>query len=84
MLRLKNKQWEPMATKKPRINITCEQETIHLLTELAKKQDQSTAGFAKALILEALERREDVALSKLAQTRDIATATRIPHNSAWK
>ena len=73
-----------MATKKARINITCEKETIHLLTELAKKQDRSTAGFAKELILEALEKREDIALSKLAQIRDIATATRIAHNSAWK
>jgi hypothetical protein len=54
------------------------------LTELAKKQDRSTAGFAKELILEALEKREDVALSKLAQIRDIATATRIAHNNAWK
>jgi predicted DNA-binding protein len=73
-----------MATKKTRINITCEKETIHLLTELAKKQDRSTAGFAKELILEALEKREDVALSKLAQIRDIATATRVAHNIAWK
>lgn len=46
-----------MATKKTRINITCEKETIHLLTELAKKQDRSTAGFAKELILEALEKK---------------------------
>ena len=73
-----------MATKKPRINITCEQETMHLLTNLAKKQDQSTAGFAKALILEALEKREDIALSKLAQIRDISTATRIAHKSVWE
>lgn len=73
-----------MATKQKRINITCEKETIHLLTELAKKQDRSTAGFAKELILEALEKREDIALSKLAQIRDLATAARITHNSAWK
>jgi predicted DNA-binding protein len=73
-----------MATKKTRINITCEKETIHLLTELAKKQDRSTAGFAKELILEALEKREDIALSKLAQIRDISTATRIAHKSVWE
>ena len=73
-----------MPTKQRRINITCEKETIQLLTELAKKQDRSTAGFAKELILEALEKREDIALSKLAQIRDIATATRIAHNNAWK
>jgi hypothetical protein len=73
-----------MATKKPRINITCEQETMRLLTDLAKKQDQSTAGFVKDLTFEALERRKDVGWSKLARIQDIAIVTRISHNSAWK
>jgi predicted DNA-binding protein len=73
-----------MSIKKPRINITCEQETILLLSELAKKQDRSTAGFAKELILKPLEMREDVSLSKLSQIRDLATSTRVTHSNAWK
>jgi hypothetical protein len=81
---LKNKKHKPLATNKPRINIKCEQEIMRLLTDLAKKRDQPTAGFAKALTFEALERRKDVAWSKLARIRDIAIVTRISHNSAWK
>jgi hypothetical protein len=73
-----------MSTKKTRINITCEKEIMSLLAEMAKDQERSTAGFAKELILEALEMREDIALSKLAEIRDIATAGRIPHDIAWK
>lgn len=73
-----------MSTKKTRINITCEKEIVNLLTELAKGHDRSTAGFAKDLILEALEMREDIALSKLAEIRELATSTRIAHNSVWK
>ena len=57
---------------------------MQLLDELAKNHERSTAGFAKELILEALERREDVALSKLAEIRDLTTSTRIAHSSAWK
>ncbi|MEL6412592.1 MAG: ribbon-helix-helix protein, CopG family [Bacteroidota bacterium] len=72
-----------MATQKPRINITCEEDTMYLLAELAKKRQQSTAGFAKELILEALERREDMALARLAQSRDVAAAARIAHNNVW-
>lgn len=73
-----------MSTKKPRINITLEEQIAHILTDLAKKNERPTAGFAKELILEALEKREDVALSKLAQIRDIATAARIGHKDAWQ
>lgn len=73
-----------MPTKKTRINITLEEQTAHILTDLAKKNDQPTAGVAKELILEALEKREDIALSKLAQSRDIATAARIEHKDAWQ
>ena len=73
-----------MSTKKPRINITLEEQTAHILTDLAKKNERPTAGFAKELILEALEKRKDAALSKLAQIRDIATAARIEHKDAWQ
>ena len=73
-----------MPTKKSRINITLEGQTAHILTDLAKRNNQPTAGVANELILEALEKREDVALSKLAQSRDIATAARIEHKDAWQ
>jgi hypothetical protein len=39
---------------------------------------------AKELILEALEQREDLALSEIAKVRDIKRAKTIKHEDAWK
>lgn len=73
-----------MSTKNPRYNVTLDPKTAHLLTTLAKQENQSIASLAKELILEALERREDLALSAIAEIRDIKTAKYIDHEDAWK
>jgi len=73
-----------MPTKNPRINITFDQEYSELLTTMAKKRRQSVSSLAKDLILEALERQEDMALSELAEARDIVKAKRAKHKDAWK
>lgn len=73
-----------MPTKNPRINITFEESTVDLLTNLANEAEMSVSSFAKTLILEALERREDVVLSAIAQVRDVETAKRVKHRNAWK
>ncbi len=41
---------------------------------LAKEENKSIASFAKKLILEALERREDLALSTIAKIHDTSHA----------
>lgn len=73
-----------MPTKNPRINMTVEKPLILLLTRLADQDDTSVANIAKELMLEALERREDIALSDLATLRDSKKAKRIKHTDAWK
>ncbi len=73
-----------MATKNPRINVTFEKETAALLAQLAKKRGTSIASITKELVLDALERQEDIALSKLAESRDTKKTKRIPHKDAWE
>ena len=63
-----------MATKNPRINVTFEQATVGLLSQLAQQQKTSVSSLVKELALEALEMREDLYLSKLAQERDESEA----------
>lgn len=73
-----------MATRNPRINITFEQAYSDLLASLAEQEKKSVSSLAKELILEALERREDLALSELAEARDSAKEEKIQHEDAWK
>ena len=72
------------AVSKPRINITLEKSTVGILTKLAKKSPdkKSVSSVARELILEALELREDMYLSKLAESRK--GQQRISHENAWK
>ncbi len=72
-----------MPTKNPRINITFEEATAVLLSELAKSEQRAVASIAKELVLEALERREDMALSAIAKKRDVPKAKRVKHDDAW-
>jgi len=73
-----------MPTTNPRIHITLDESITTLLSQLAKNEHKSVAGVTKELILEALARREDVALSSIAETRDKPKAKRIKHDNAWK
>lgn len=73
-----------MPTKNPRVNITFEEPAAALLASLAEQEHKSVSSIAKALILEALERREDIALSAIAKIRDTKKAKKISHRDAWK
>lgn len=74
-----------MPTKNPRVNITLEESSMESLDSLAKNQNKSVAGLAKELILEALERHEDLALSTVAEERDDDEQNeRVSHDDAWK
>lgn len=73
-----------MTTLHPRLNITIDQHSAAILAELAKQNHQSTSAMAKELILEALERREDLALSAIAKKRDSSSKKRIKHKDVWK
>ncbi len=73
-----------MPTTNPRINITLEKALALLLEQQAKLEHKSISNLAKELILEALERREDMALSAIAEIRDRKSAKRIKHEDVWK
>jgi hypothetical protein len=73
-----------MPTRNPRINITFEESAADLLVLLAKQENKSVSSLAKELILEALERREDVVLSAIARVRDLDKAKKIKHVDVWK
>lgn len=73
-----------MPTPNPRINITLDKKTAGILAHLAAQEHKSVGGFARELIEDALERHEDMELSKLAEIRDLPGAKRIKHDDAWK
>jgi hypothetical protein len=73
-----------MPTMKPRLNVTFDHATASVLADLAKEEHISISSLAKELILEALERREDLALSSLAKLRDKRTQKYVKHKDAWK
>ncbi|MEX2437707.1 MAG: hypothetical protein WD449_00450 [Candidatus Babeliales bacterium] len=73
-----------MPTKNPRINITVEEPTAKLIAQLAKKQHKTVASFTKELVEKALESMEDMALSAIAESRNIDEATLLEHEDVWK
>lgn len=73
-----------MPTKNPRINITLEQAVAGILLSMAKHEHKSVSSLAKELIIEALERREDMNLSAIAEVCDTPKAKRIKHDDVWK
>jgi hypothetical protein len=74
-----------MPTQNPRINITLEESTASFLIELARHENKSVSSLAKELVLEALDRREDRALSAIAEARDrVANTKKIKHANVWK
>lgn len=73
-----------MATKNPRINVTFEEVTAGFLSHLAHQEDKSVSRLVRELALEALERREDFYLSKVAERIDIEGAKTYGHDDAWK
>ena len=73
-----------MPTTNPRINITLDEHHARELAQLAKHEHKSVSALARELIFDALERREDMMLSTIADQRDTKTAKRVKHTDAWK
>lgn len=72
-----------MSTKHPRLNVTFDETTVSLLTNLAHNCHQSVASLVRELTLEALEIREDFYLSKLADELDAKNTKTYSHEEAW-
>jgi predicted DNA-binding protein len=75
---------ESMANRNPRVNITLDPELVSTLNALAKKGHTSVSNLAKDLIEQALELREDYALSLLGESREASSQKRVSHDDAWK
>ncbi|EKE01554.1 MAG: hypothetical protein ACD_21C00105G0003 [uncultured bacterium] len=73
-----------MATKNPRINVTFEEATAGLLAHLALQENKSVASLVRELALKALEMREDLYLSKVAEKLDKDGVKTYSHHEAWK
>ena len=55
-----------MATNKPRVNVVLDKNEYEILKQVSKEENSSISSFARDLIKEALELREDIALTKFA------------------
>jgi len=67
-----------MPTINPRVNLVIEPKLYDIIHDMAKNEGLSLSSMAKELIREAMELREDAALSAFAQTRD---KTFLPHKA---
>jgi hypothetical protein len=73
-----------MAAINPRINVTFEEATAEVFSQLASQEHKSIASVVRDLALEALERREDRYLSDIAEKLDKKNAKTYSHTQAWK
>ena len=73
-----------MPTLTPRLNITVPAEISALLFQKAKNNKTSMSKAALELIIDAIERDEDLYFSQLADKRERSSKKRIPHEDAWK
>jgi len=72
-----------MPTQNKRVNVTLDKETARIISSLAKKDpNHSESNVVKQLVLEALELREDLYLSKRSEAREGQRI--ISHEEAWK
>lgn len=73
-----------MPTSTPRLNITVPSEISALLLQKAKNNKTSMSKVALDLIIDAMERDEDLYFSQLAGKRERTSKKRITHEDAWK
>jgi hypothetical protein len=72
-----------MPLKNPRINVTFDPAVIQALQAIALHEHKSMASMVRELAIEALERREDLFLSNLAEERDLPGTPFVSHDQAW-
>jgi predicted DNA-binding ribbon-helix-helix protein len=74
-----------MPTTKPRINIILEEPLYRIVEEMAVRDGVSLSLKARDLIREALDIREDVALSSFARSREktYRKSKALKHEEVW-
>lgn len=73
-----------MPTRNPRLNVVLTKALMQALSEMARNEDKSLSVIAQELIIEALERHEDMLLSNLAMKREQKSGKTISHGKAWR
>ena len=73
-----------MATTKQRIQVSLSEAARRLVPVLARKRRIPAATLASQLIDQALDFAEDLALTKIAESRDTKNARFISHKTAWR
>ena len=75
-----------MATRKPRVNVVLDESAYKILKQLSKEENNSISSTIRDLIKEALELREDTALSKFALEREktLHKSKILSHKEVWK
>jgi hypothetical protein len=73
-----------MLEKSSRINVSFGGEAAGMINHLAQLEHKSVAGMVRTLALEALEMREDLYFSKLANELDQEDVKLYSHEEAWK
>lgn len=73
-----------MPTKNPRLNVVLTKALLQALGEIARNEDKSLSIVAQELIIEALDRHEDLMLSDLAMKREHRSKRTVSHDKAWK
>lgn len=72
-----------MTTKLPRVQVTLNETMLDELTQLTIQSNKSLSSTIKELVLEALELREDLVLTQLAESLDQPNSKLISHEQAW-
>jgi hypothetical protein len=72
-----------MALKNSRINVTFDPIVVQTLYSLALHEHKSMASLVRDLALEALDRREDLQLSKISEQLDLNGTKTYSHDTAW-
>lgn len=73
-----------MSTNNPKINVTFEPKLNEQISLLAAHEHKSVSKLIEELVIEALETREDIYLSNVAENRDIQDQKTASHKDVWK
>ncbi len=74
-----------MPAKNPRINVVLEKGLYSAISDLAKHEGISKSMIMRDLVKEAMELREDIALTALAEEREhtLNPDTALSHEEVW-
>jgi predicted DNA-binding protein len=80
------KHRRPRVSRQKRINVTFKPSTLHAVNILAKNEDTSLSNITQELVEQALEMRDDIYLSRIAEEAEIRAKgkARISAENVWK